>query len=979
MKKIILFIVFIYFSSTSYTALSAGANVSGILTGKVLNAESQAVEGALVTISSNKTGLEKTDLSDAQGGFNIKMPPGTYEVIVTKKNMISGDPINATIGLGGLTNLTLRLAVQGDTLEEVFVTATAIPLNTSQSVTGLNFSADQIVRIPVARTIESVALLAPGATVGDSAFGDDKNLVSFGGSSVAENVYYINGMNVTNFRNGLGGSSVPFEFYSDFEIKTGGYSAEFGRSTGGVINAITKHGSNEFHYGIVGYISPDDFASNSPNTHKPDGSLYDYNEKNKVSTWSTDFYASGPIIKDTLFFYAIYEPQSSEREFNSLNSPNIRREESQSDDFYGLDLLWNINDNHALNLVHFSDKRTIETDIYDDYDTDSNEHSNNLTSTSYNLRGGDNTVLRYDGSINDDFSLSMLYGINKYELTDQSSQLSNCPNVVNANPNLDLPFISGCAGEFVLADIGGDERQAFRVDAEWVVGNHRLRFGMDRETNTTSLTTVYPERGIYYRYVSLAPDSALQDGNVVPDVNGDGSDVDLIRIRFLSSGGDFETQANAFYVEDLWQVNDALELSLGIRSESFNNKNSNDDSFIKIDSQFAPRLGATYDFSHGNGDYTAYANWGRYHLPIANNTNARLSGAELFFETWYLFDGGIDAVTDVPTSIDENGIPTTQEVSPIHYFSDGSIPDTRTIVDSSIEPMYQDEFILGYKHRFDNAWSVGVNYINRQLSSTIDDVRVEQVGQYILTNPGSDITVYVENEAGELVETTLNADDIGFPEAKRKYDALELTFERAFDGLWSLQGSYTYSKSVGNTEGLVKSDNGQSDAGLTTDFDFPQLMDGAYGKLPNDRPHQLKLWGTYQLKESLRFGSILSYRSGRPQNKLGLGHPDGNPNYGQTYYTYDPESDTHTFNPRGSQGRTPSILTLDFNMVYERKLGAGDLELRLDIFNLLNANSATQVFEGYETESPGTLDDRYLLTDTYQTPRSIRLGAALRF
>lgn len=76
--------------------------------------------------------------------------------------------------------------------------------------------------LPVARNIESVALLAPGTVLGDSGFGEEKELISFGGASVGENAYYIDGLNVTNFRNGLGGSSVPFEFYDQFQIKTGG-------------------------------------------------------------------------------------------------------------------------------------------------------------------------------------------------------------------------------------------------------------------------------------------------------------------------------------------------------------------------------------------------------------------------------------------------------------------------------------------------------------------------------------------------------------------------------------------------------------------------------------------------------------------------------------------------------------------------------------------------------------------------------------
>src|SRR5690606_29247661 len=126
----------------------------------------------------------------------------------------------------------------------------------------LNIGEAEIDRIPVARDATSVALLAPSTTKGDAAFG---NLASFGGSSVAENQTYINGLNVTNFRNGLGFSNVPFEFYSEFQVLTGGYSAEFGRSTGGVINAVTKSGSNEFKAGANVYYSPSSLREQSPN------------------------------------------------------------------------------------------------------------------------------------------------------------------------------------------------------------------------------------------------------------------------------------------------------------------------------------------------------------------------------------------------------------------------------------------------------------------------------------------------------------------------------------------------------------------------------------------------------------------------------------------------------------------------------------------------------------------------------------------
>lgn len=80
------------------------------------------------------------------------------------------------------------------------------------------------------------------------------------------------------------------------------------------------------------------------------------------------------------------------------------------------------------------------------------------------------------------------------------------------------------------------------------------------------------------------------------------------------------------------------------------------------------------------------------------------------------------------------------------------------------------------------------------------------------------------------------------------------------------------SKSYGNTEGLVKSDIEQDDAGITQDFDFPELMDGAFGDTPNDRRHSFKAYGTYALMDNLLVGANARLTSGRPLNAFGIGH-----------------------------------------------------------------------------------------------------------
>ncbi len=109
----------------------------------------------------------------------------------------------------------------------------------------------------------------------------------------------------------------------------------------------------------------------------------------------------------------------------------------------------------------------------------------------------------------------------------------------------------------------------------------------------------------------------------------------------------------------------------------------------------------------------------------------------------------------------------------------------------------------------------------------------------------------------------LTAAQLGYPKASRKYEALDFTFKRAFDGKWGLNGSYTYTiNNKGNSEGYVQSDFGQDDAGITQDFDQPGFTQYAYGDLPNERDHLLKAWGHYQFNENLPLAS--RRRSPRP-------------------------------------------------------------------------------------------------------------------
>ncbi|MBT8103874.1 MAG: carboxypeptidase regulatory-like domain-containing protein [Gammaproteobacteria bacterium] len=995
-------VLLIAFGSVS-TVFAQGA--TGELGGRVVDETGSGVAGVTVTVSNERTGLSRTVTTSSGGNFNMQLPPGNYVLNSSGSGINSVTIESVMVNLGVKANLTIP--VVSASIEEIVTYGTARELMAATTgETGLNISLEELSNVPVPRTIESVALLAPGTVAGDVAFGDDKTLVSFGGASVAENVYYIDGLNVTNFRNGLGGSSVPFEFYDQFQIKTGGYGAEFGRSTGGVINAVTKRGSNEFEYGLVTYFEPELLQGESPNTIRADGSFYDFNGENRREGFTTDVYLSGPIIQDRLFFYVLYEPQTSESKFTSLGSPNTMNEQKIDDDFWGGNLTWNINDDHSISYTAFSDEREIVTEQFS-YDLSSTSKGSKVGEAT-EFRGGDNQIVRYDGNFGDTFVLSAMYGKNEYSLTDQSTNDVNCPLIIDLRDSSTDVFGAGSCWITSTVQTGYDEREAFRIDGEYYIGDHTIRAGFDREENLSVDATVYPGfsynpsslGGIYYRYETWDVGQQLPNGYVMADLNGDGSRVDTIRTRYIENGGNFNTVSEAWYIEDKWAINDAFTLSAGIRNETFDNANAEGATFIGIDDQWAPRIAMEWS-PGGTGDQVITLNWGRYHLPIAANTNVRLSGAELDFSDYYVDDGLRDA-SIAPTSIDSEGQPTTVKLGGTRLTSDGTVPDTSAIIDKNLEPMFQDEWILQYERELNENWTAGIRYIYRDLSSTIDDILVDfglqemvdrgefdgPVGSsndchYVLTNPGQPLTtnceVYVRDGTGAITgttlqETTISAADLGFPEAERTYEAVEITVEGQVGEL-NINGSYTWSKNEGNTEGYVKSDIGQDDAGITQDFDIPQLMDGALGFLPNDRTHKLKMWASYQATDRLTIGTNLRMQSGRPINAFGESHPDGTPSYGDTFYLRDANTGNFTFVPRGTAGRTPWLTQIDLAAIYSFNWGdRADVELRAEVFNVLNADSAREVYEFAEIRP-----DQFRLPTSFQRPRYLRFGAAIRF
>ncbi|MBD9368542.1 TonB-dependent receptor [Xanthomonas sp. XNM01] len=961
--------------------------------------------GATIVITSPQTGLSRSISAAADGRFTFtQLPTGRY--VITSDGQTREVEVKVGSGVqvqfGATTDLG-AVNVQG---------ARALnPIDLSSVESTSVFTSDQLISLPVASDVSSVALLAPGTVRGDSGMGSG-NLASFGGASVAENGYYINGFDVTNVRTFLSFADLPFQGIAQLQVKTGGYGAEYGRSLGGIVSIVTKAGSNDWHYGGSVEWTPDwgrepgkDVRERDPDAADP---LYVYRSDNASSSTVYSAYASGPLIRDRLFFFAIAEGRRNTGDsFGALTSQRTSNTSPQG----LLKLDWYINDS---NLLEF-------TGLYNQYRTRYNTYEYDPTADGgnrYNIgrheapieqyeieNGGRIGILKYTGYVTDTFTLSAQYG---YLSNLISSRLpaagpgSECPWAYSFGLTTSvLDRYIGCNPGTISTipdqDAAPDEdvRKAFRVDAEWVLGDHRLRFGVDRDTYDSSHRGQTYAGGInwaYYRVPTNAVATGAFAGRPGRTVNGElvapGSL--YARSRYLeTSSSSYENINSAFYVEDNWQVTDTLLAYIGLRGEKFESRNGDGIAWVESDFEVAPRLGFSWDVS-GDASFKLFGTLGRYYIPVATNSSIRATGSEYRENTWYYATGWNEA----------DGRPLGQgaQIGDTQINGSRSAPNPASVASTNLSPMYQDELILGTQVQLTDRWMAGARLTRREVKSGMDDTCTTNAwidwaadngyddfdpasvpGCYFL-NPGSDVTLNVDLDGDGTVElATLPASYLGLPEYQRTYTALELFWERTGER-FNLQGSYTFARTRGNVEGYVNSTLEQEDPGLTQDFDHRLFTDGTYGPTPNDRQHTLKLFGAYTFTPEWQLGGNLLVQSGRPINCQGyiplegIAQPDAGTlsSYsGSSFYCLDDDG-TRELHQRGDQGRTPWTWTFDLSAAYVPDWADNRLRFKLDVFNLFNNDKVTEYNE-FKEASRDVISRNYLNDVNYQSPRALRL------
>jgi outer membrane receptor protein involved in Fe transport len=970
--------------------------------------------GESVTVTSD-SGFTRDVPVDADGRYRVgNLPLGNYTVSLKRDGAVVDSRKNIQIKVGGSTDVSFAgaaTAANAQSLESVTVSANSLPpIDTSTVDSRTVVNAQTLARLPLGRNAEAIALLAPGAVAGQSTLGNGRfRTVSFGGSGASENAYYVNGYNTTDPYKALGGVGLPYGAIDQQEVYTGGYSAKYGRSDGGVISQVGKRGTNDWHFGAQILWEPKFAASNPGSVYYGSrqlpagygyqdtskvGALYRNGEDNTKWTQTYSAYVGGPLIKDRLFFFVAAEAEKSEGTSTSNAEANPVANNHYT---YNLPKIyakidWNINDSNILELtgIHSTDE---QRGYYTGYDYDTRTKSGRTGADADTSKiTSKYAIAKYTSYITDDITLSATYakGWTDDYLHNPTPNIDQQPYIFN--PALQNPALNGGnpitnlnSSQTSQDPSAGSRTHGLRLDLEWQLGDHHLAGGIDNmhyKGIDEGTSTSGP--GYYWRYFHTAnPGVPISPGQGIGAPGGDGY---YVRRVIFSSVTNMSLDQRAQYLEDRWQVNDKLLLSIGLRNDGFKNFNDKNKPYVNNQAQWAPRLGASWDV-FGDSSLKIYGNLGRYYLALPNNVAVRGASSSTYTYEYFNYTG-----------IDQNGRPTGLTplgngiVSPDGEF--GQPIDAQSVAARDLKSQYQDEAILGFDKTLGSDWVTGAKVTVRKLRTAIDDVcdtgkiadKMTREGLdpdsvtipgCVIFNPGDTNTFSLANADGSgRTEVKMNQEDWGFSQkAKRSYYALDLYLEHPFDGKWQGRVDYTFSRSYGNTEGQTKSDIGQTDISKTQDWDSAELMQYANGLLANDRTHQIKAYGAYQLTDEWLVSGNLRLASGAPKSCLGFldGAADPDPiGYGSSYHNCNGQP-SHP-----GDKRNPWYRQLDLAVTYRPSYFEGKLAFGLSVFNVTNERKPLISYATYEA-SPQTVLNNYGLGQYFQNPRYARLTATYDF
>ncbi|HEX7773463.1 MAG TPA: TonB-dependent receptor, partial [Pyrinomonadaceae bacterium] len=309
-KILFVSVLVLAFNATAFAQSTTTGSIGGVVT----NPNKEVVPGAAITVRNMGTNKEDTATTDDTGRFKVaNLQPGNYAVTVNSTGFSPMTSENVVVEVGRETNLEIALSV-GPVTGTVDVSADAPVINTTQQDFSTNINQTSINELPInGRRWSNFALLTPGA-VPDGTFG----LISFRGISGLLNNNTIDGgdNNQAFFAEERGRTRISYSISQaairEFQVNTSSYSAEYGRSAGGVVNAITKSGTNDFHGGVFYYQRNNKWGARNPLAVRQElinGVFTPVGFKPKDVRHQFGGTIGGPIVRDKAFFFFSYDQQ----------------------------------------------------------------------------------------------------------------------------------------------------------------------------------------------------------------------------------------------------------------------------------------------------------------------------------------------------------------------------------------------------------------------------------------------------------------------------------------------------------------------------------------------------------------------------------------------------------------------------------------------------------------------------------------------
>src|ERR1044072_8772407 len=574
---------------------AAFAQTTGGITSTVSSDDDAALPRVTVEAPSPALQGSRRAVTDGDGAYHLVfLPPGTYHVAF-KLDGFNDQEADVPVSLGRDTTIdaTLRPAAT----EAITVVASAPVIDTTTTTLGTNLGVKQIETIPTARNYAAVVQVVPGASTDANADNKDQTSITVYGSSGAENVYYIDGVNTTGAEYGFQGKELNFEFVQAIDVKTGGYEAEFGRSTGGIINVITKSGGNELHGDVFAYYDNDSLQEKAEEIVSTGGTSAGFTRKD----YGLDL--GGFFIKDKLWYFAAYDRVKNTNDSTLPAGPLAGQVvESTSDRDLGAGkLTWRVNDSHSVIGTFFQDPRDDAGAINDA------QHSLNgepLTYEGVRSFGGEDYSLRYEG----------LFG-GKWFATAQASRHQEENSVGPETGAGDtIQFRSVDDDFFQTGGFGLLQAKEFQRDFEGVslprsLAGHEVKGGFeDEEEDPTVLrrssggqqVDVFStdEGAVYSHFYWTTPTASVANAPVSALVASPTHEVTTL------------------YLQDRWNVTDAFTLSLGVRWDRQQIFDAAGTQQIDLDKDYAPRLGFIWSPSATTAQ-RVYGSWGRYYEQLS--------------------------------------------------------------------------------------------------------------------------------------------------------------------------------------------------------------------------------------------------------------------------------------------------------------------------------------------------------------------------